>query len=185
MISFADAPAGKAALDQAPSAVPSTSAVEAMQVDWQQVRATEKFLTRSDTGIFTYPALLLFLEREFARNELFQRPFSLIVIEVGLAGNQPLKSEAMKALAQRIEKFKRKTDTLTHFEMFGLAILLPETLTASARGFVTTLKDALYSAEMVPGIANDAIKLEFGASGIPDECKSLEMLLAMAKPKKA
>jgi hypothetical protein len=185
LISFADAPVGKTATDQAPPAVPNTSPIEPMQVDWQQVRATEKFLTRSDTGIFSYPALLLFLEREFARNELFQRPFSLIVIEAGLAGNQPLKSEGMKAIAQRIEKLKRKTDTLTHFEMFGLAILLPETLTASARGFVTTLRDALYSAEMVPGIANESIKLDFGASGIPDECKSLEMLLAMAKPKKS
>lgn len=188
LISFADAPAGKAAASPSPPVVADGGQVEPMQVDWQQVRATEKFLTRSDTGIFTYPTLLLFLEREFARNELFQRPFSLIVIEVGLVkadGNKPLTSEGMKALAQRIEKFKRKTDTLTHFEMFGLAILLPETLTASARGFVTTLRDALYSAEMVPGIANEAIKLDFGASGIPDECKSLEMLLAMAKPKKS
>jgi hypothetical protein len=188
LISFADAPAGKAEAGHAPSAVAGAAQVEPMHVDWQQVRTTEKFLMRSDTGIFSYPALLLFLEREFVRNELFQRPFSLIVIDVGMVkpdGNKPLSSEAMKALAQRIEKFKRKTDTLTHFEMFGLAIILPETLTASARGFVTTLTDALYSAEMVPGIANESIKLEFGTSGIPDECKTLEMLLALAKPKKS
>jgi hypothetical protein len=38
---------------------------------------------------------------------------------------------------------------------------------------------------MVPGIANESIKLDFGAAGIPDECKSLEMLLAMAKPKRS
>ncbi len=121
----------------------------------------------------------MFLEKEFVRNEQFNRPFSLIVIEpvvLKAEGPQPVGAEGMKLLAQRIEKLKRKTDIITHFEMFGLAILLPETLTASARGFLQTLNDALYKAEIIPGVPNESIRLDCGASGIPDECKSLEML---------
>lgn len=181
-------------VDESPNVVQAIPApaqalpgIEPLQVDWLQVRALERGLTRSDTGILSYPALLLFLEREFARNERFHRPFSLIVIEGGIVrpeGIQPLNAEALKALAQRIEKLKRKTDTITHFEMFGLAILLPETLAASARGFLSTLNDAIYKGELMPGVPGESLKLEFGVSGIPDECNALEMLLAMAKPKR-
>ena len=160
--------------------------VEPLQVDWQQVRSLERGLTRSDTGIYTYPALLFFLEREFARNERFHRPFSLIIIEGAIVKGdkmQPLGAEVMKALAQRIEKLKRKTDTIAHFEMFNMAILLPETVPHSARGFLNTLTDAIYKGEILPGVPNESIKLVFGVSGIPEECTSLEMLLALAKPR--
>ncbi len=185
LIAFASAPTQTAPVVVAAQTQP----VQPVQVDWQQVRTTERTLTRSDTGIFSYPALLLFLEKEFARNELFNRPFSLLVMDVGIAKGdsqqaQPLNVEGMKALALRIEKLKRKTDLLTHFEMFGLAILLPETSVASARGFLVTLSEALYKSEIVPGIPNESIKLECGVAGIPDDCKSLEILLALAKPKK-
>lgn len=185
LIKFVDAPPHAA--QPAPVQVPATAGIEPLQVDWQQVRTTERSLMRSDTGIFSYPALLLFLEREFARSERFHRPFSLIVLECGIVkaeGIQPLSADGLKALAQRIDKLKRKTDTITHFEMFGLAILLPETLSASARGFLSTLSEAIYKGEIMPGVPNESIKLDFGVSGIPDECTTLEMLLAMAKPKR-
>ncbi len=184
LIRFTDeTPEGAVPAQLQASAVPG---VEPLQVDWQQVRSLEKSLTRSDTGIYSYPALLLFLEKEFARNERFHRPFSLIVIEGGvLKGDkmQPLGAELMKALAARIEKLKRKTDTITHFEMFSMAILLPETMSASAKGFLSTLNEAIYKGEIMPGVPNESIKLVFGVAGIPDECTSLEMLLALAKPR--
>ncbi|HIN66073.1 MAG TPA: DUF4388 domain-containing protein, partial [Candidatus Obscuribacterales bacterium] len=185
LIKFVDA-----APHTAPAAQPQAQAaagIEPLQVDWQQVRTLERTLMRSDTGIFSYAALLLFLEREFARNERFHRPFSLIVIEGGVVkpeGIQPLSADGLKLLAQKIDKLKRKTDTITHFEMFGLAILLPETLSASARSFVSTLTEAIYKGELIPGVPNESLKLEFGVSGIPDECSTLEMLLALAKPKR-
>lgn len=180
LVGFVDAPPSQEvqALNQ--------SSVEPMLVDWSQVRTTEKTLTRLDTGIYSYSALLWFIEKEFARNELFNRPFSLIVIDVGIINGQqvqPLTSESMKNFAQRIEKLKRKTDIIAHFETFGLAILLPETIVASARGFHITLAEALYKSEILPGIPNEAIKLECVVSGIPDECRTIETLLAMAKPK--
>lgn len=187
LITFADAPPIQPTVAVSSPQGDAAVHIEPMQVDWQQVRITEKSLTRNDTGILSYPALLMFLEKEFVRNEQFNRPFSLIVIEpvvLKAEGPQPAGAEGMKQLAQRIEKLKRKTDIITHFEMFGLAILLPETLTASARGFLQTLNDALYKAEIIPGVPNESIRLDCGASGIPDECKSLEMLLAMAKPKR-
>lgn len=180
LVGFADAP-----LSQEPQSA-NQSSIEPMPVDWSQVRTAEKTLTRLDTGIFSYPALLLFLEKELERNELFNRPFSLIVLEVGIINGlqtQPFNTEGMKILAQRIEKLKRKTDIIAHFETFSLAILLPETVVASARGFHITLLEALYKSEILPGIPNESIKLECGVSGIPDECKTVETLLAMAKPK--
>lgn len=182
LVSFTDKPAGQPETTAAAIANQIAPAV----IDWQQVRTTERSLTRSDTGILTYPALLLLLEREFDRNELFNRPFSLVVLEAAISNGtqlQPLNAEGMKAIAQRIDKLKRKTDVITHFEMFGMAILLPETHVTSARGFLLTLTEALFQAEIIPGVQNSLVKIECGVSGIPDESTSLEMLLALAKPR--
>lgn len=183
LIVFSQTPPG-----QAPNVTPAQPAVEPMPIDWQRVRTAERTLTRSDTGIYSYPALLLFLEKEFARNELFNRPFCLVVLDIGTlkadGQSQPLNSDGLKRVAQRIEKLKRKTDLIAHFEMFDLAILLPETPLASARSFLVTLTETLYKSEIVPGVSNDSIRLDASVAAIPEECKSLEVMLALAKPKK-
>lgn len=160
-------------------------------VDWQSVRTFEKSMLRADTELYTYPAFLYFLEKEFARFERFSQPFSIIIIEAVLRNSKnakvtdPLPLNAVKEVAKRVDRLKRKTDLLGHYETFGLALLLPLTDGTSARSFASRLADVIVSTPLTDEIDAASLVLTIGTASIPESCQDLGAMLAMARPTKA
>jgi GGDEF domain-containing protein len=160
-------------------------------VDWQGVREFEKTMLRADTQLYTYPAFLYFLEKEFLRFERFSQPFSIIIIEAGLRNPtniqviDPLPLNGVKEVAKRVNRLKRKTDLLGHYETNGLALLLPLTDGTSARSFASRLADVIVSTPLSADIDVNSLVLSIGTASIPESCQDLGAMLAMARPSKA
>lgn len=182
------APAAPVAPEPVPAPLAPPVPTEPLPIDWNKVRELEETLKRPDTGLYSFHAFLLTLEKEFDRFDRFTRPLSIVIIEVDMIGSgeaKPVDVEGLKRIASRIEKLKRKTDLLAHFEDHGLALLLPETPAASTRNVVTILIEALYATNMVEGISNDALKLNIGSAGVPEDCKDIDELIKLARPDKS
>lgn len=165
--------------------------VEPAEVDWQAIRAFEKSISVPDTGFLTYPAFFFLLEREFARFARFQRPFSLIVFELELKeDDSEVDDESVLAdpailsqVSQRIEKIRRKTDIIGHFEPFGFAMLLTETQGDAARSFSARLAEIISSGPLTTrGLLCVRVGVRLGVSSAPDNAKDLGTLLAAARP---
>lgn len=158
--------------------------IEPTPVDWTAVRQTERGLYRSDTGALMFPAFLGFLEREQMRYQELHRPYSLVVLELGVRSQdnrlEPLSTQGVREIVSHIEALKRKCDVIGHFETFALALLLPETGAASAKSFARSLADALLSRNSKDG--GRRIVLNLGVGSIPEDCDRLESLLTVAKP---
>ncbi|HEY9678213.1 MAG TPA: DUF4388 domain-containing protein [Drouetiella sp.] len=160
-------------------------------VDWQTVRSFEKSMLRADTELYTFPAYLYFVEKEFTRFERFSQPFSIIIIEAGYRTAQnpqsiePLPLKAVKEMSKRIDKLKRKTDLLGHYETFGLGLLLPLTDGTSARSFASRLADIIVSTPLSAEIDASSLVLTIGTASVPESCQDLGAMLAMARPTKA
>ena len=108
----------------------------ATEFDRGMVTGVVRSLTRADTGMYTFPALLYFLEREFSKSTAFGMPLTLIVFEARIVlteGPQTLSTAAMKEIASRAETMKRpfwRTMKLLTLPCYclGQATKLPECL---------------------------------------------------------
>ncbi|MGH9550846.1 MAG: DUF4388 domain-containing protein, partial [Terriglobales bacterium] len=158
---------------------PPKSAIPPTPIDWNVVHQNERALIRSDTGVYTYPVLLGFLQREHARFETLNRSYSLVVLEIGTRQEHspdlaPLPIKAIKDMAQQIERLKRKCDLLGHYETFALALVLPETSGPSARTFARTLTEVLLC---VPVEGVKRVVINTGVGCCPEDAETLETLL--------
>lgn len=178
MVNFVDRLADSAADDNAVS------------IDWSQSRAVDRLLMRQDTGLYTYPTLLWMLEREFSRWESFSRPFSLILMEIAIrptAVNQiiePLPISGIKEFAERVSRFKRKTDVLAHYETFGYALLLPETEGHLARNMAARLSELLESTPLSGGMSGYPLMVSLGTACLPEDSLTVGSLLGRSRPKR-
>lgn len=156
----------------------------------EQARNIEKLLLRPDTGLYTYPAFLFFLEKEYLRYERFSHPMSVILMEIGLkpfdtnAMPEPLPLVGVREVRERINKLKRKTDILAHYETLRFALLLPETESQAAKSFANRLAEILMSSPLSDGGLGRPMVASVGVASIPDDCQALGTLLAKAKPPK-
>lgn len=174
---------GEQPYEQQPAVAPSGD------VDWERVAFIEKALCRADTGMFSYDAMLYFLQREFVRVERTQRPLSLIVFAVHPhtdADDAPapalaLDVDAVKEVKRRVEKIIRKTDLLGHFDTFGYALMLPETDASSAKNLASRIGDMLKNMR-IDKRADAPIQVSIGVATIPNDCHDLAKLLSAARP---
>lgn len=163
-------------------------------VDWSQMRLAEKALLRPDTGLYTFPAFLYFIDKEFCRYDRFDRVFSIVLLKIGLIPtddgrdtetlsssgrkHHPLPIRAVRAMGQTISRIKRQIDVLAHYETLDYALLLPETNRTSAENFVNRLSDVLkYMA--FEDIESNYVDFSIGLACVPDDCQDLETLIAM------
>ncbi|HEY9775673.1 MAG TPA: DUF4388 domain-containing protein [Planktothrix sp.] len=160
--------------------------VSPTKIDWLAVRAAERSLYRSDSGLLLFPAFLGFIEREHQRAQALRRPYAIVILELMSRNDEtnervPLSIKGVKDVAQHIEGLKRKCDIMGHYETFSLALLLPETSSASARTFARTLCDVLISR----GLQEEGrhIVMKMGVGSVPDDCDRLESLLTVAHPR--
>jgi GGDEF domain-containing protein len=162
-------------------------------IDWSLARTAEAALTRPDTGLLTYPAFLFLLEKEYYRWERFGRPVAVILLELNIKGKEveqggvpgipePLPPAAIKEVAERINKLKRKTDVFTHYETYGFALLLPETESTSAKNFAGRLAEMLMTTPLSAAFGGKPVLASVGVGAVPDDCSSVGAMLAAARP---
>ncbi len=160
--------------------------LEPIKVDQSVAKTVIKALKRTETELFTFPAMLYFLQQEVSRFEAFGWPFSLVVFEMRFhqIGSEdvlePLPSGAVRELAHRIATVKRPTDLIGHYETFDYACILPNTNIAGAAMFTNRLSEVLQSepVSMLPEGAR--ISLALGVASIPEDCRDLGLILAAA-----
>jgi len=165
--------------------VPDLAAVSRdTTIDWSQVKRVESVLRRPDTGVYTYPAFLLFLEKEFFRYERFKTQFAVVTLDIKVRRKdsiEPLPMDALQEVLARVNKLIRRTDMLFHYEALGFAILMPETGFESARTFALRLAEILMSKHLANEKGSYPIVASVGFASVPDSCESLGALMALAR----
>jgi len=159
--------------------------VETVEQQRGMIDSLCRLMKSTVTGIFTYPALLFFMDQEVQRCRRMHTSMSLIVFEVSVvreAGQkQPLPLEAVKEMVTRINNIKRGTDTFSHFEDASeYALLLPETTAAGAKVFARKLLSALLEAPLMRGVDCRNLDIAYGIGSVADKVSSVETLTSAA-----
>ncbi|HEY9676696.1 MAG TPA: DUF4388 domain-containing protein [Drouetiella sp.] len=154
-----------------------------------QVQAIHESFIRPETGVYTYPALMYFLEYEMHRFEAYNFPLSLIVFEIrhrreGTSAADVLTSEAATIAAMRIDLVKRPLDVLGHFETVDYGLLLPNTTGSSAAFVANRILESLTATPLIKGVDRNSLELAFGVSCLPADGDDLESLVMAAKSAK-
>ncbi len=162
--------------------------LEPKTVDRRAIQNVMMSLRRPDTGMFTYPAFLYFLEQEYFRAYRSASPISVVVFQMRTKSKdpsdpvrEPLSLEAIGEAVRRISRVKRHVDLLAHYETFDYAMLLPNTKSHGTEIFCNRIIKALMSSPLAPGIDSGNLSLAFGAACIPDDALDLSMLLSAAE----
>jgi len=174
--------------DQPPHVTRALSApLQALGIDMAAIQGVAKSLQRSETGIFTYPAFLYFLEQEYFRFLSSGWPFSVAMFELRLrrggpeAPLDPLPLTAVREATKRINSVKRNLDLFAHYETFDYAMMLPNTNSAAAGIFANRIVEVLLSAPLAEGVSMHNLALHLGIANIPEDCQELGLVLAAAR----
>ena len=165
-------------------------ALEPKAIDKRAIQNIMMSLRYPETGMFTYPAFLYFLEQEFFRGYRSASPISVIIFQMRTkSGNmdpvrEPVPLPALGEAVRRISRVKRHVDLLSHYETYDYALLLPNTKTAGALIFANRVVKALLSEPLGVGIDKDNLSLAFGIACIPEDFLDLSMLLSAAEAAK-
>jgi len=166
-------------------------AIKGSQLDFlgdahAQVNAISESFTRPETGIYSFPALMFFMEYEFHRYEAYNFPMSLIVFQMhrrrpDSMGTDLLNAAACSIAAMRIDLVKRNLDVLGHFETVDFGLLLPNTGASSAAFVANRIYEALTATPLVQGLEREQLALAFGVASLPADGEDLESLVYNAK----
>lgn len=160
-------------------------------IDKAKIHSVMMTLRRPETGMFTYPAFLYFLEQEYFRGYRSGSPLSVMVMEMRVVSGpphfarEPLDVPAVAEVVRRISRLKRHIDLLAHYDQYDYAMLLPNTKTSGANIFAQRVAKAIWSSPLVQGLDSSNLSLAFGVACIPEDCLDLGVLLASAEAAKA
>jgi GGDEF domain-containing protein len=154
-----------------------------------QVQAIHESFIRPETGVYSYPALMYFMEYELHRYEAYNFPLSLIVFEIknrreGGSTADALNTQAAGIAAMRIDLVKRPLDTIGHFEAVDYALLLPNTTGSSAAFVANRMLESLTATPLIKGVDRNTLELCFGVASLPADGDDLESLVLAAKTAK-
>lgn len=150
------------------------------------VEALKRQIYNAQTGLLSYPAFQMFLNKELQRHEVYERPFAVLLMRHEREGNQPafdIAGEGGPLLTrlQVIISHLKRSDYLCHYGRNGLAVILPEASRASAGSLMKSLAAALV--EFRPAVAARAgavHKIKLGVAGVPEDGESASTILLTA-----
>lgn len=158
--------------------------MEVQSLDRSQIQGVMSKLVRPETGLYTYPMFLFFLEQEFHRYERLNVPFSIVLFDMRLrdaTGMQPFSGPLLTEAVRRLISVRRNLDILAHFETFDFAAILPHTTTDSAAFFAQRVIELIMSTPLAQGLHPSLVSLSFGVAGVPEDCDDPAFLIAAAK----
>jgi GGDEF domain-containing protein len=156
-------------------------------------------LKKPDTGAFTFPAFLYFLEQEFLRFTHHQAPVSVILLDIRLnkAGApapaprtamnaqmmnpQTVNPQAVAHVVRCMVPAKRELDLIAHYEGQSLAILLPNTEWREAADVARRILAALSEARITTGLEKLNVSGVLGVACLPKDVDNPGELLAAAE----
>jgi hypothetical protein len=160
--------------------------VPKFEIDRSSIQGVMRSLSRTETGIFNYPAFLFLLEQQFLQSGALGMPLSLIVFEMKLRQHDtcsPMPMQYLKDVLHRIHSAKRSFDVLGHFETFDFAMFLPNTQTKTAKVFGARLLEVLSADPVVPR-QHGQVSLLMGIACAPEDTMELPVLLSAAREAK-
>ncbi len=162
--------------------------LEPKVIDKRAIHNVMMSLRRPDTGMFTYPAFLYFLEQEYFRAYRSASPLSVVVFQMRMKSanaddpvREPLSLEALNEAVRRMSRVKRHVDLLAHYESFDYAFLLPNTKGAGVQAFIGRITRAVTAEALAPGLPRDCVEMTFGSACIPEDTLELSLLLSAAE----
>jgi len=168
-----------------PAEATTQPALEFLGESQAAVQVIVQSLLRPETGIYSYPALLYFLQYEFYRFESYGWPMTIILVELSQknakGGLDPLSARDALIATKRIELIKRPLDILAHFETLHYALFLPNTNAASGAYVANRMLQALTVTPLSPGLDRRNLRASFGVASLPSTGEDLETLIAEAK----
>jgi GGDEF domain-containing protein len=164
------------------------SRLEPKAIDKRAIHNVMMSLRRSDTGMFTYPAFLYFLEQEYFRAYRSASPLSVVIFQMRMKSQdpndpvrEPLTFEALSEAVRRMSRVKRNVDLLSHYETFDYAFLLPNTKSVGVEAFIRRITKAVTEEPLIPGAPRDCVEMTFGSACIPEDTLELSLLLSAAE----
>jgi len=162
--------------------------MEPKAIDKRAIQNVMMSLRSPETGMFTYPAFLYFIEQEYFRAYRSASPISVIIFQMRIYSanmdpvREPLPLIALSEATRRISRVKRHVDLLAHYETYDYAMLLPNTKTGGAQIFANRVVKALSTEPLVPGLVDTSnLSLAFGVASIPEDFHDLSLLLSAAE----
>ena len=157
--------------------------LEPVHIDRVAIEGALKMLVRPETGIFSSPLMLYFLQQEHVRYEAGGLPFSLIIFEMLFRrpyGLESLSNPVVREIARRIAAVTRSIDLLGHYETFAYALLLPQTDLAGANLVAQRVVDVLRKDSTDGAMAGQTLALAFGVASFPEDGTTVGHIIAGA-----
>lgn len=156
--------------------------IEPKEIDQAAVADVKKSLTNEKTNLFTYPALLFFLEQEIRLSS--DRPVTLVLFDIGSSRKGGKQKElhlgTFMSLAMQIhDNFNE--GILAHYESHSLALILPGTKSPTAAKHADVFLSSLLTNTLGPGLESSNLAIAIGIASCPDDCNSMVMLLSAAE----
>jgi GGDEF domain-containing protein len=164
---------------------PSENELDRKMIDRHAIHSVMMSLRRAQTGMYTYPAFLYFLEQESLKHYRVSKPLSVAIVELRIGGGDyeyrsPLPVNLLSECIRRISSLKRDSDFLAHYEIFDMAIILPDTDSDGAAIFARRIIKELHTPEVV--CEKDAeLLIAIGTATIPSDVSDIGFLLSAAE----
>jgi GGDEF domain-containing protein len=157
-------------------------------VDRQAIYTVMMSLRRPESGMYTYPAFLYFLEQESIRSLRSNKSLSLAVIEMRISGphyeyRSPLPANILGECVRRISTIKRDADLLGHYEIFDAAVILPDTNNKGAKTFANRIIEAMRERPLTNETGAE-IFIAVGTATMPEDVGDMGFLLSAAEAAK-
>jgi GGDEF domain-containing protein len=142
---------------------------------------------RPETGIYTYAALLYFLQYEFHRFEAYGWPVTLVVFDMNRrsgsshGGSDLISTEETMVASKRIELIKRPLDMFAHFEALHYGLLLPNTSSSSGAYVANRVLQAMTATPLSPALDKKNFHVAFGVASLPHDGDDIESMILAAK----
>lgn len=149
------------------------------------VEALKRQIYNAQTGILSYPAFQMFLNKELQRHEVYERPFAVLIMRHETETNQSAFDIARQGgpLLTRLQviiSHLKRSDYLCHYGRNGLAVILPEISRASALSLMKDLARALLEFRPPVPAAGSSHKIKLGAAAVPEDGESASTILLTA-----
>jgi hypothetical protein len=173
--------------DVQPAAHAAQVAVKRVQADKQSIESAIQALTNPETEIFSYAALLYFLEQERIRFGRGGMSYALLIFEVWLedescpGGLRQGTQDEAKEFCQRVKQAKRDLDFLAHGQDSDLALLLPHADRPGAETVAARLSNNLCTYPLSNG---KRVHIFCGVANVPEDGRKTEEVLLKAREAK-
>jgi hypothetical protein len=163
--------------------VPAEEIVKEITIDQDVLRSVEMNLSRAETGLFTFPSYLYFLQNEHVRYSRGGQGYTVIVCEMCVRQEDyysPLPISGVREAAKRVLGMKRTLDIMAHYEALEFAFLLPHTDAAGAGIFISRVFRLLTETPVTDEVPASDIQFFFGIAGVPQHADKPGRALGLA-----